>query len=122
MPLRRPLGCERRVRQRWLRAALRNFDERKAQLLPFVKSAQQGTDVPDPELAKLQRHTGAGGFVWSSTKKDDLAVAGDLVVPRFKILGRDLQRSRQCSWIGQHVQRMSQVNDHGTLARFEFVL
>ena len=52
-----------------------------------MKSAQQGTDIANAELSQLQRHTGAGGFVRSSTEEHDLAVAGDLVVPRLQILG-----------------------------------
>jgi len=58
------------------------FHQRKAKILPLMKAAQQWPDAADSDLSELQRHTGAGGLVWSSTEKHDLAVASDLSATR----------------------------------------
>ncbi len=50
-------------------------------------------DIANAVPAKLQRRTGAGGFVWSSTEQHDLAIAGDLAVPCLEFFRRDLQRT-----------------------------
>src|SRR5208283_290574 len=93
-----------------------------AELLPFVETAQQRTHVTNAVLSQLQRHTGAGRFVWSSAEEHDLTVAGDFAVPALEFLRRDLQRSGQSSRIAQHVQRMTQVNNDDLLARFQLML
>ena len=55
-----------------------DLDQREPELLPLVKAAEQWTDAANPKLAQLQRHPGAGRFVWSSTEEDDLPIARDL--------------------------------------------
>ena len=73
-------------------------------------------------LAELQRHPGAGGFVGSSTEENDFAVAGNFAVPGLQFFRRDLQRARQGARIGEHVEGMAQVNNHRLLARFQLML
>src|SRR5580692_1769870 len=46
-----------------------------AEFPPGIKSALQWPDMLHASLSQEQRHTGAGGFVWSSTVENDFAVA-----------------------------------------------
>ena len=48
--------------------------DRVAEVAPAVEAALQRTDANDAPLSQQQRHTGAGGFVWSSTVEDDFAI------------------------------------------------
>ncbi|HLQ00482.1 MAG TPA: hypothetical protein VK156_05075, partial [Candidatus Limnocylindria bacterium] len=48
-------------------------------MAPGGKAAGKRADAFDAALSKEQRHTGAGGFVGSSTVEDDVAVAGEQV-------------------------------------------
>src|SRR5271157_6493292 len=90
--------------------------------LPFVEAAQQRTHMANAVLSQLQRRTGAGRFVWSSTEKHDFAVASDLAVPAFEFFGRDLDCSGEGAGVAQYIERMTKVNDDDWLAGFEFVL
>jgi hypothetical protein len=67
-----------------------NIHQRKSQLLPLMKAAEQWTHAANPVLAELQRHPGAGRFIWSGTEQHDLAVTRDLAIPGLQILGRNL--------------------------------
>jgi hypothetical protein len=46
-----------------------------AAFAPGVEPALQRANVADAFLSEEQRHTGASGFVWSSTVENDFAVA-----------------------------------------------
>ena len=70
-----------------------DFHQRKAEILPLVEAAEQRPHATNADLSELQRHTGAGGFVRSSTEEDDLAIPRDFAAPGGEIFGRDLQRS-----------------------------
>jgi hypothetical protein len=61
--------------------------QRVAAFAPGVQAALQGPNAGDALFSEEQRHTGAGGFVWSSTVKNDVAVAGQLVVLLLQFLG-----------------------------------
>jgi len=54
-------------------------------------SAQQGTHIADAEPAKLQRRTGAGGFIGSGTEEHDFTIARDLAVTTLQFLRRNAQ-------------------------------
>jgi hypothetical protein len=54
-------------------------------LAPGVIAACERTHTADSYFMKFKRHTGAGGFVWSSTVQHHVAVAGD-----FQMLGGQL--------------------------------
>jgi hypothetical protein len=47
--------------------------------VPSFEPTSQRADVYQTSLSQLQRHTGAGGFVWSSAVEDDFVFAGDFV-------------------------------------------
>ena len=74
-----------------------------------MKAAEERTHTSNTMLAELQRHTGAGGFVWSSTEEDDLPITRDLAVPLLQFLRRNLQCAGKGARIGQDVERMAQV-------------
>jgi hypothetical protein len=48
--------------------------QRIAAFAPGVEAALQGADAFDAFFSEEQRHTGAGGFVGSSTVENDFAV------------------------------------------------
>jgi hypothetical protein len=50
-----------------------------SKVAPGVESALKRADASDALLFEKQRHTGAGGFVWSSTVEDDFAIAGKAI-------------------------------------------
>jgi hypothetical protein len=59
--------------------------QRVATLAPGVKAAEQWVHAGDPLALEEERHTGAGGFAGSSAVKDDVAVAGDLLMPKLDL-------------------------------------
>jgi hypothetical protein len=50
-----------------------------AEVAPGIEAAQERADTRDALFPEEQRHTGAGGFVWSSTVENDFAIAGKAV-------------------------------------------
>ena len=50
-----------------------------AKVAPGVESALKRADASDALLLQEQRHTGAGGFVGSSTVEDDFAIVGKAI-------------------------------------------
>jgi hypothetical protein len=85
----------------------RDGDERVAAFAPGVQAAFQRPNALDAFLPEEQRHTGAGGFVWSSAVEDDFAVTRQTVVLLFQLLG---------------VHGMAQVNDYQFFAGVDFFL
>src|SRR5690242_20903514 len=65
--------------------------QRKAAVAPGVQAALQGPDALDAIFFEEQRHTGAGGFVGSSTVKHHFAVARQPVVLFFQLFGLEMQ-------------------------------
>jgi hypothetical protein len=47
---------------------------------PGLEAAFEGADTRDALFSEEERHTGAGGFVWSSAIENDFAVAGQPIV------------------------------------------
>src|SRR6266481_7591533 len=45
-----------------------------AEVTPGIQAALERPDMPYAFFPEEKRHTGAGGFVWSSTVEDDFAV------------------------------------------------
>ena len=43
---------------------------------PGFEAAFQRANARDALFSEEERHTGAGGFVWSSAVEDDFAIAG----------------------------------------------
>lgn len=82
-----PLGLmiSRRLRDRRLNG--------KTQLEPRRKPAREGPHSINPSPLQEQRHTGAGSFVRSGAKQDDLAVAWDLVMIGIQLFSRKSDRA-----------------------------
>ena len=60
--------------------------KRVAAFAPSVEAAQQRANARDALLPEEQRHTGTGGFVWSSTVEDDFVVARQTVILFLQLL------------------------------------
>ena len=54
---------------------------------PGFQAAFERANTRDALLSEEERHTGAGGFVWSSAIENDFAIAGQAVVFLFELLG-----------------------------------
>ena len=72
----------------WLRVCFRhhNLLHWIATLHPVIQSAEQRTHTCDASLFQLQRHPGAGRFVWSSAIENDVAIAWDFDVTILELL------------------------------------
>jgi hypothetical protein len=98
----------------------RGGDEWEAAFAPSVEATLQGADALDAVFSEEQRHTGAGGFVWSSTVENDLAVARDAVVLLFQFFSVHAEGARNCFGIGFEIHGMAQVHDDEFFARVDF--
>jgi hypothetical protein len=94
-----------------LEARLQGGCQGIAALAPCVQAALQWPDPLDTVLSQQQRHTGARGFIRSSTVQNHFAVARQSVVLLLQFLGFHMQRPGNGFWLGFEVQRMAQVND-----------
>ena len=68
--------------------------ERVAALEPAFKAARERPDSRDAAAVQPERRTGARSFVGSTTVENNVAVARDLQVPRIKLRGGHVQRTR----------------------------
>ena len=82
-----------------------------AAFAPGLEAALERADALDAIFSKEQRHTGAGGFVWSSAEEDDLAVARQAVVLLLKRFGVHAERAGNRFWISFEVHGVAQVHD-----------
>jgi hypothetical protein len=96
-------------------------DERVAAFAPGSQAALQGANALDAVFSEEQRHTGAGGFVWSSTIEDHFAVARQAVVFLLQLLGFHVQGSGNDLRLGFEIQRMPQVHDCDWFPRIDFL-
>src|SRR5260370_37941114 len=103
----------------------RDGDEWVGAFAPGIQTTQQRPNPLDAILPEEQRHTGAGGFVWSSTVEDYFAVARQPVVLLFQLLGVHAERAGNGFRIGFEFHRVAQVDNDEFFARvevlFEFV-
>ena len=96
--------------------------KRVAAFAPSVEAAQQRANARDAFLPEEQRHTGTGGFVWSSTVEDDFAIARQAVVLLLQFLGVHVKGAGNSFRIGFKVHRVAQVNDNQFFAGVDFFL
>src|SRR5207253_9119949 len=61
---------------------------------PGIHTSAQRTHLRNSIGFEEQRRTGAGGFVWSTAYKNDLAIAGDLRLPGGQLLDGEPDRTR----------------------------
>src|SRR5260370_1684131 len=98
----------------------RGGDKRVAAFAPGIQAALQRADTLDAILPEEQRHTGAGGFVWSSTVEDYFAVAGQKVVLLFQLLGVHAEGAGNGFRIGFKVHGVAQIDNDQFFAGVEF--
>jgi hypothetical protein len=81
----------------------------------------QGPDTLNASLPEQERHTGARGFVWSSTVEDYVAVARQLVVllQAFRV---QVQRARNCFRIRLKIHGMPKIDDNQIFPRIDLPL
>jgi len=93
-----------------------------ATFAPGIQAALQRPNPRDAVLSEEQRHTGAGGFVWSSTVEDYLAIVRQPVALLLQLLGVHAERARDGFRIGFEVHRVAQVDNDQFFASVEFFL
>jgi hypothetical protein len=106
-------------------AALENSQrggQGKAAVAPRLQASLQRAYALDAIFSQEQRHTGTGGFVRSSTVKNDFDIAGQPVVFLLELFGLHVQRARNHLRLGLEIQRMAEVNNGDLLAGINFFL
>jgi hypothetical protein len=68
-----------------------------------VPPAFERVNFFNTQFPEFERHTGAGGLVWSSAVEYDAAVAWDFGLTGAKLVGGHPDGSGKSSWIGQSV-------------------
>ena len=94
--------------------------DRIAALAPGIQTTLQRPNPGDAIFSEEQRHTGAGGFVWSSTVEDYFAIAGQTVILLFQFLGLHAEGAGNGFGISFEVHRMAQINNDEVFAGVEF--
>src|ERR1039458_8300116 len=87
---------------------------------PGIHAAVERVHAHDPPPLQQQRRTGAGSFVWSTAKQDDIAVARYFVVARLLVFEGNAQSSRH----GVHFAFESgpDIHHHDLFAGFQLGL
>ena len=96
--------------------------ERIAAFAPGVQAALQRADARNALFPEEQRHTGAGGFVWSSTVKNDVAIARQLVILFLQFLSVHAERTGNCLGLCFEIDVMAKVDDDEFFAGVDFLL
>jgi len=76
--------------------------------------------VADALISEEQRHTGAGGFVWSSTVENNFAVAGQPVVFLLQLLGVHAEGAGNGFGISFEIHGMAKIDDDQLFAGIDF--
>jgi hypothetical protein len=82
----------------------------------------QWADAFDALFSEEERHTGAGGFVWSSAIEDDFAVAGETVVFMLELGGIHTKSAGNGFRVGFEVHGVAEVDDDQLFGGVEFYL
>jgi len=83
----------------------------KAKTAPSVEAAGQGAHFSDTCFFQLKRHTGAGGFVWSSAVENDVVILWDFVRAQAHLVGPEDQGTGDLHSLTLHFGGMAQVHD-----------
>ena len=81
----------------------------------------QGADTGDALSSEEQRHTGAGGFVWSSTVEDDFAIAGQAIVFFLEFFGVNAESARNGFGISFKIERVAEIDDDQFFTGVDFL-
>ena len=85
--------------------------ERVAAFAPGVEAALERADAGDALFSEEQRHTGAGGFVWSSTVENHFAVAGQPFVFLLQLLGVHAESAGDGFRLGFEIHVVAEIDD-----------
>src|SRR5258708_12764441 len=92
-----------------------------AEFAPGVQAALQRADAFDALFSEEQRHTGAGGFVWSSTVENDLTVERQPIGFLFQFFGVHTKCAGNRFRVGSKVHGVTQINDDQLYAAVNFL-
>jgi len=81
----------------------------------------QRADAFDALFSEEQRHTGAGGFVWSSTVENDFTIERQPISFLFEFLGVHAEGAGNRFRVGFKVHGVTQVNDDQLYAGVNFL-
>jgi hypothetical protein len=93
--------------------------ERVAALAPGGEAAFERADPGNALFSEEQRHTGAGGFVWSSAVENDFLVVAKKFSVLFEIAGVHVQGAGNSFRVGFKFDRVTQVDDGNFFAGVE---
>ncbi len=96
--------------------------QRVALLAPFFQAALQRADALNAFFPEKQRHTGAGGFVWSSTVEDDVAIARQALVVFLEFASIHAKGAGDGLRLRFEVHGVAQVHDGDLFLRVQFFL
>ena len=82
-----------------------------AEFAPGVQAALQRADAFDALFSEEQRHTGAGGFVWSSTVENDFTIERQPISFLFEFLGVHAEGAGNRFRVGFKVHGVTQNDD-----------
>jgi hypothetical protein len=94
--------------------------ERVALFPPSLQTALQRPDALNALLAKEQCHTGAGGFVGSSTVKNYISITRQAVVLFLQLHGIHAECARNRLRVGFEIHGVPQINDDDIFATVDF--
>src|ERR1700757_4966663 len=83
--------------------------ERIAAFPPGFEATLERPNALDAAIAKKQRHTGAGGFVGSSTVENDFAVSRQQFALFRQLRGIQMHGARNGLRVGLEIQRVAEV-------------
>ena len=93
--------------------------ERVATFAPGGEAAFERANARDALFSEEQRHTGAGGFVRSSTVENDFLIAGKKFSMLLQIAGVHVQGAGNGFGVGFKLHRVTQVHDGDFFASVE---
>jgi hypothetical protein len=94
--------------------------QREPFLFPACQAAGKRPHTRDTTPLQHQRHTGAAGFVRSSTEEDQFTVNRYLIVPPVKFLRGQKQRAGNGVGVSLKIHRVPKVHNRNLFARVDF--
>src|SRR5258707_15422585 len=101
-----------------------DFDvfDRIAEFAPGIEAALQRADAFDAMFSEEQRHTGAGGFVWSSAVENDFTIVGQTIVLLFQFLGIHAKRAGNGFGVSFKIHGVAEGDDDQFYAGVNFLV
>src|SRR6266436_5088865 len=93
-----------------------------AEVTPGIQAALERPNMPYAFFPEEKRHTGAGGFVWSSTVEDDFAVARQPLVGLLEFARVHAKGAGDRLRVGLEVNGMAQIHDRERFTGVQFFL